>query len=69
MCMLHSSHGDSNTIELTQRARHAVATRLVTNERHVSSTTFVARFTDVLFCHNTCQVCDHVIVPINVIVK
>ena len=41
--------GDSNTIERTRRARHSVATLMVTSVRHVSSTTFVARFTDVPF--------------------
>ena len=61
--------GDSNAFELARRDRHALATRLVADVRHVTFTSFVARLADVTFCQRVCQVCDHVIVLMNVVLK
>ena len=51
---------DSNIGEQARRAGHAIATRLVTDVRYVTSTCFVATFTHVLTSHGTSKICDHV---------
>ena len=61
--------GESNTFKCARRTGHAFATRLMADELSVVSTTFVASLTDVLLHHAYRQVCDHVIVPIDIIVK
>jgi len=59
---------NSNTFECARKASHACATRLIAVVSSVASTTFAASLTDVLFCHITRQVCNHVIVPLDIIV-
>ena len=61
--------GDSNAFVRTRRARHAVDTRLVTDVYHVSFTPFVASLTVVLFCHRARQICNLVIMSMDIVAK
>ena len=60
---------DSNIVECTRRDRHAVATRLFTFICHVTFASLVATFTDIRFCHCTCNIRDHVVIICSIIIK
>jgi hypothetical protein len=57
----------SNPSSYTWWTRHAVATCLATDACRVTTATLIADLTDLLLGHGTCQVCDYVVVPIDVI--
>jgi len=59
----------SNPSSYTWWTRHAVATCLATDAFQVTTATLIAGLTDILFVHGTCQVCDYVVVPIDVVIQ
>ena len=58
--------GDANVGERARRARHTVATYLVTDVCYITPTTFMACITYVLYSHCTSEVSYHVIMSFDI---
>jgi hypothetical protein len=61
--------GDSNPLERSRGARHAVAALLIAYVRDVTFTPFIARPVDATFRHRACYICNHVVVVFHFVVQ
>jgi len=61
--------GDANVGERARRARHTIATNLVTDMCYIKPTTFMTCLTYVSFSHCTNELCYHVIMSFDIVVE